>query len=84
MMQENDLRDIYRIRNRMKSASLGDAKIHFCRGGLIIFISDFLQDLVETADILPSVQSDHSTLKFNFLLSMNGVEVRLAGSSIIH
>ena len=28
------------------------------------FISDFLQDLVEIADILPSVQSDHSTLKF--------------------
>ena len=26
-------------------------------------MSNFLQDLVETADILPSVQSDHSTLK---------------------
>ena len=30
------------------------------------FISDFLQDLVETADTLPSVQSDHSTLKLKF------------------
>ena len=51
----------------MKSASLGDSEIHFCRGGLIIFfISDFLQDLVETTDILPSVQSVHSTLKLKF------------------
>ena len=51
----------------MKSPSPGDAEIHFCRGGLIIFsFSDFLQDLVETADILPSVQSDHSTLKLKF------------------
>ena len=51
----------------MKSASPGDAEIPSCKGGLIIFfISDFLQDLVETADILPSVQSDHSTLKLKF------------------
>ena len=30
------------------------------------FISDFLQDFVETADTLPSVQSDHSTPKLKF------------------
>ena len=29
-------------------------------------IYDFLQDLVETTDILPSAQSDHSTLKLKF------------------
>ena len=51
----------------MKSASPGKAEIHSCKGGLIIFfISDFLQALVETADILPSVQSDHSTLNLKF------------------
>ena len=50
----------------MKSASPGDAEIHSCKGGLIIFHFDFLQDLVETEDILPSVQSDHSTLKLKF------------------
>ena len=69
----------------MKSASPGDAEIYSCRGGLIIFfISDFLQDLVETADILPSVQSDHSTLKLKFSPINNGAEVRPAGSLIIH
>ena len=48
----------------MKIASLGDAKIHFCR--FDFFISDVLQDLVETVDILSSVQSDHSILKLKF------------------
>ena len=51
----------------MESASLGDPEIHFCRGNLIIFLlPTFLPDLVATADILPSVQSDHLTVKLKF------------------
>ena len=33
MMQENDLCDIYRIRNPDENASPGDAEIHSCKGG---------------------------------------------------
>ena len=67
MMQENDLCDIYRIRNQDEKRFTWQCRNPFCIGGLIIFfISDFLQDLFETTEILPSVQSDHSTLKLKF------------------
>ena len=84
-MPENDLCDICRIRNLDEKCFTWQFKNPFLQRRLdYFFISDLLQDLVETADILPSVQSDHSTLTLTlFLLSMNGVEVRPAGSSII-
>ena len=51
----------------MKSASLGGRKNSDLQRRLDhFFISDFLQDLVETVDILPSVQSGHSILKLKF------------------
>ena len=85
MMQENDLRDIYRIRNPDEKRFTWRCRNPFLqRRQDYFFIFDFLQDLVETTDILPCVQSDHSTLKHKFSPSMNGAEVRLAGSSIIH
>ena len=67
MMQENDLCDIYRIRNPDEKCFTWRSRNPFLQRRLdYFFISDFLQDLVETADILPSVQSDHSTLKLKF------------------
>ena len=67
MMQENDLCDIYRIRNQDEKRFTWRCRNPFLQRRLdYFFISDFLQDLVETADILPSVQSDHSTLKLKF------------------
>ena len=50
----------------------------------MFFIFDFLQDLVETADILPSVQSVHSTLKLKFSPINERSRGRPAGSSIIY
>ena len=67
MMQENDLWDIYRIRNPDEKRFTSQCRNPFLQRRLdYFFISDFLQDLVEIADILPSVQSDHSTLKLKF------------------
>ena len=67
MMQENELCDIYRIRNPDEKHFTWQCRNPFLERRLdYFFISDFLQDLVETADILPSVQSDHSTLKLKF------------------
>ena len=66
-MQENDLCDIYRIRNPNEKRFTWRCRNPFLQRRLdYFFISDFLQDLVETADILPSVQSDHLTLKLKF------------------
>ena len=63
-MQENDLRNIYRIRNPDKKRFTWRCKNPFLQIRLYYFsILDYLQALVETADILPSVQSDHSILK---------------------
>ena len=35
------------------------------------FFSDYLQDAVQTIEIIPSVQSDHSALKLNFCTVQN-------------
>ena len=67
MMQENNLCDIYRIRNPDEKRFTWRCRNPFLQSRLdYFFISDFLQELVEIADILPSVQSDHSTPKLKF------------------
>ena len=67
MMQENDLCGIYRKGNPDEKRFTWRCKNPFLQRRLdYFFISDFLEDLVERADILLSVQSDHSTLKFKF------------------
>ena len=67
IMSENDLCDIYRIRNPETKRFTWHRKTPFKLRRLDYFlISDCLQEAVQTIDIIPSVQSDHSALKLNF------------------
>ena len=66
-MSENDLCDIYRIRNPETKRFKCCRKTPFKQRRLDYFlISACLQEAVQTIEIIPSVQSDHSTLKLNF------------------
>ena len=60
----------------MKNASLGAAKNPFLQRLHYFFISDFLQNVVEAVDILPSVQSDHSILKLTNKFSPTDKQIR--------
>ena len=64
MISENDLCDIFRVRNPdMKRYTLR-RKTPFKQRRLDYFlISDQLQDQIDQVDIIPSILSDHSTLK---------------------
>ena len=67
MMIENDLCDIHRIRNPEIKRFTWRRKTPFIQRRLDYFlISDCLQKAVQTIEIIPSVQSDHSALKLNF------------------
>ena len=67
MMSENDLCDIYRIRNPETKRFTWHRKTPFKQRGLDYFlISDCLQEAVQTIEIILSVLSDHSALKLNF------------------
>ena len=67
IMSENDLCDIYRIRNPETKRFTWRRKTPFKQRRLNYFlISGCLQEAVQTIDIIPSVQSDHSALKLNF------------------
>ena len=64
MMSENDLCDIFRVRNPDMKRYTWRRKTPFKQRGLDYFlISDQLQDQIDQVDIIPSIQSDHSTLK---------------------
>ena len=72
MMSENDLCDIYRIRNPEAKRFTWRRKTPFKQRRLDYFlISDCLQEAVQTIEIIPSVQSDHSALKLNFCTVQN-------------
>ena len=61
---ENDLCDIYRVRNPDMVRFTWHRKTPFKQRRLDLFlISDSLQKNVELVDIIPSVQSDHSVVK---------------------
>ena len=64
MMSENDLCDIFRVRNPDMKSYTWCQKTPFkqCRFDYFL-ISDQLQDQIDQVDIIPSIQSDHSTLK---------------------
>ena len=62
-MSENDLCDIYRIRNPETKRFTRRRKTPFKQRRLDYFlISECLQEAVQTIEIIPSVQSDHSAL----------------------
>ena len=63
IMSENDLCDIYRIRNPQEKRFTWRRKTPFKQRRLDFFlVSDMLQDNIRTVDIIPSVQSDHSAI----------------------
>ena len=67
IMFKNDLCDIYRIRNPETKRFTWRRKTSFKQRRLDYFlVSDCLQESVQTIEIIPSVQSDHSALKLNF------------------
>ena len=78
MMSENELCDIFRVRNpdvkrftwRNKDPFLQKTLDHF-------LLSEGLQDSIEIMDIIPSVQSDHSVLK----LKITHINERTRGPS---
>ena len=64
MMSENDLCDIFRVRNPDMKRYTWRRKTPFKQHGLDYFlISDQLQDQIDQVDIIPSIQSDHSTIQ---------------------
>ena len=65
MMSENELRDIFRVRNPDVKRFTWRNKNPFIERRLDFFIlSEGLQDSIKIMDIIPFVQSDHSVLKF--------------------
>lgn len=64
MMSENDLRDIFRIRNPDSRRFTWRKKPPFMQRRLDYFLaSDKLQEMIKSVEIIPSVQSDHSSIK---------------------
>ena len=70
IMSENDLCDIYRVRNPDTVCFTWRRKTPFKHRKLDLFlISDSLQENIELVDIIPSVQSDHSVVKIKLCSS---------------
>ena len=62
-MPENDLCDIYKVRNPQEKRFTWRKKTPFKQRRLNFFLeSDMLPDNIRTVDIFPSVQSDHSAV----------------------
>ena len=70
IMLENDLCDIYRVRNPDTVRFTWHRKTSFKQRRLDLFlISDSLQENIELVDIIPSVESDHSVVKIKLCSS---------------
>ena len=77
-MSENDLCDIFRVRNPEMKRYTWHRKTPFKQRRLDYFsVSDHLQDQIDHVDIIPSMQSDHSTLN----LKVCGTKHSLKGPS---
>ena len=69
MMEENELSDIFRIRYPESRQFTSRCKNPLKQRRLdYLLISDSLQHEVETINIIPSIQSDHSVLKMKLSL----------------
>ena len=78
IMSENYLCDIFRVRNPETKRYTWRRKTPFKQRRLDYFlVSDHLQDQIDHVDIIPSIQSDHSTLK----LKVCGTKHSLKGPS---
>ena len=77
MMADNDLCDIYRIRNPEIKKFTWRRKTPFKQRRLYYFlISDCLQEAVQTIEIILSLQSDRYALKLNFCTIQVGAKGR--------
>ena len=64
MMSENDLCDILRVRNPDMKCYTWRRKTPFRQQRLDYFLISYqVQDQIDQVDVIPSIQSDHSTLK---------------------
>ena len=71
-MSENDLCDIFRVRNPEMKRYTWRRNTPFKQHRLDYFIvSDQLQDQIDHVDIIPSIQSYHSTLKLKVQKGQN-------------
>ena len=67
MMSENDLCDIFRVRNPDTRRFSRHRKTPSKQRRLDFFlVSDSMQDNIESTDTIPSVGSDHSAIKKNY------------------
>ena len=66
-MSERDLCDLFRVRNPDTRRFTWRHKNSFLRRRLNCFlVSEYSQEQIDTFNIIPSVQTDHSTLKMKF------------------
>ena len=81
IMSERNLCDLFRVRHPDTRRFTRRRKNSFLQRGLYYFlVSDYSQDYIETFDMIPSVQSDHSTLKMKFSLLGEGKRALLIGN----
>ena len=70
MMSENDLCDIFRVRNPDTRRFSWRRNTPFKQRRLDFFlVSDSMQENIESTDTIPSVGSDHSAIKKTMLLT---------------
>ena len=73
MMSENDLCDIFRVRNPDTRRFSWRRKTPFKQRRLDFFlVSDTMQENIESTDIIPSVGSDHSAIKIKLCSLQEG------------
>ena len=85
MISENDLCDIYRSRNPETKHFMWHRKSLFKQRRLDFFlVSDALQENIKVVDIIPSVQSDHSTTTLTLCPVSENLRGRRTGNLIAH
>ena len=73
MMSENDLCDILRVRNPDTRRFSWRRKTPFKQRRLgFLLVSDSMQESIESTDIIPSVESDHSAIKIKLCSLQEG------------
>ena len=81
IMSERDLCDLFRVRNPDTRRFTWRRKNSFLERHLDYFlVSEYSQEQVDTFDIIPSVQTDYSTLKMKFSPLEKGKEAHLTGN----
>ena len=78
IMSERDLCDLFRVRNSDTRRFIWRRKNSFLQRRLDYFlVLEYSQEQIDTFDIIPSVQSNHSALRMKFCLWVKGKEAPL-------